>query len=151
MTKYFTKKGLEKLRKELHFLEEEERKRISQRLQKAISFGDLSENAEYKVAKEEQAMIEGRILELRRLLAKAKVIDDLKKRERAVIGSQVKLSSGKEILSFTLVAKEEANIDEGLLSVESPLGSKILGKKEGDKIELKTPDGKKNYRILKID
>jgi transcription elongation factor GreA len=150
MTKYFTKKGLEKLKKELHFLENEERKRISERLQKAISFGDLSENAEYKVAKEEQAMIEGRILELRQLLAKAKVVEQRENKGKAVLGSEVQLSAGKEILAFTLVNKEEADLERGFLSVDSPLGRAILGKKKGEKIELETPNGKKIYKILKI-
>lgn len=149
MIKYLTEEGLSKLKKELEHLDKIERKKVSEKLEEAIAQGDLSENAGYDAAKEKQAFIERRIRELREIIAQAQIIEKSYKDE-AGVGSQVSLESAGEQENFRIVGPEEADIGEGKISFESPLGSSMLGKKEGDVFEIDTPGGKKKYKIIKI-
>jgi transcription elongation factor GreA len=150
MVKYLTKKGLEKLKRELEQLDKVERKKISEKLEEAIAQGDLSENAGYDAAKEKQAFIERRIKELRDIISQAQIIEKGGK-DKVSIGSQVFLESEGEKENFRLVGPEEADILEGRISFESPLGSSILGKKKGDIFKIDTPGGEKKYKITKIE
>ncbi len=150
MIKHLTKQGLEKLKKELSFLEKVKRKKVSERLNQAIAQGDLRENAAYDSAKEEQGFVEARIKELKKILSEAKIIKK-KKTENAEIGSFVLLKSGKEEEKFQIVGPEEADVLNGKISFESPLGKAILGKKKGDFFEIESPGGLKKYQIIKVD
>lgn len=156
---YLTKETLEKLKQKLKNLKEVKRKEIAQRLKRAISFGDLSENAAYEEAKEAQAFLEGEILELENLIRKAKIIKPGAKKGKVIIGSKVSLQNKGtrpelaegEKTGFQIVSSVEANPSKGKISAESPLGKALLGKKKGDKIQVKTPEGKIEYQILKIE
>jgi transcription elongation factor GreA len=150
MIKYLTKQGLEKLKKELDYLDKVGRKEVSEKLEEAIAQGDLSENAGYDAAKEKQGFIERRIKELRETIAQAKIIKK-EKGDKVQIGSLVFLKSKEQEEKFQLVGPEESNILEGKISFESPLGSSILGKKQGDVLKIDTPEGKKEYKIIKIN
>ncbi len=136
-----SKDSLERLKQELKRLETEERKKISERLKKAISFGDLSENAEYAIAKEEQAELERKILELKVKISKAEVVEE-RDFSKITLGSKVKieLEDGK-ILTFEIVDSDEVNPSEGKISLESPLGKALKDKSKGDQILL--PSGKR--------
>ncbi|MBD3208386.1 MAG: transcription elongation factor GreA [Candidatus Nealsonbacteria bacterium] len=150
MTKYLTKEGLEKLKKELEYLKTEKRKEIAERIRHAASFGDISENAAYDEAKESQAFVEGRIQELRKIISQAQVIKEGKGGE-VKIGSTVLLELDGEKEKFRIVGPEEVDITEGRISYQSPLGSEILGKREGEKVVVDTPNKKKEYRVVKIE
>ncbi len=152
--KYFTKKGLEKLKKELDYSKKVKRKEIAERIREAASFGDRSENFAYQQAKEDQAFLEGRILELENIIRQAKIIEkkDVENIKEVQIGSFIAVNSGNnERKEFQIVGPEEANPFEGKISFQSPLGKSLLGKMVGQKIEVETPTGKVKYEILKID
>jgi len=149
MTKYLTPEGLEKLKKELEYLEKVKRKEISKIIRDAASQGDLTENAGYDAAKEEQGFVEGRIKKLKEIIAQAKLIKK-KENNKAQIGSFVYLNSNKGKQKFQIVGPEEADILNNKISFKSPLGKAILNKKEGDRVRINTPDGKKEYKIAKI-
>ena len=155
MTKYITKEGLEKLKQELDYLKTTKRKEIAERLKQAIAFGDLSENAAYHEAKEAQAFMEGRILELEEIVRNAVIISNGKNKDAVNIGSTVALEmvacDKKEKFKFTIVGMQEANPSEGKISNESPLGKTLLGRKNGETVEVETPTGKIKYKILKIE
>jgi len=152
MKKYLTPEGLEKLKKELNYLKESKRKEIAERLKHTVSFGDLSENAAYQEAKEAQAFLEGRILELEEIIRSAKVSKN-KKNGQVEVGSQVLIRSNydKQMLKFKIVGAPEANPLEGKISYESPLGKALFGKHKGAVIKVKTPEGKIQYQILEIE
>ncbi len=147
--KYISQEGLEKLKKELEFLKKDERIRIAEELQTAISFGDLSENAAYDDAKENQAQLEARIIELERLIHNAKIIKHQKK-GWVEVGSDVILNDGKNEYSYQVVGEEEANPIEGRLSFKSPLGAALINQPEGAKVKVSTPKGLMEYKIIKI-
>jgi transcription elongation factor GreA len=151
MENYLTPEGFEKLKKELEYLKTVKRKEIAKRLKKAISFGDLSENAAYEEAKNAQAFLEGKILELEKIINGAKVLKNIKK-DCVGIGSKVSVKSEKdeEEMNFQIVGENESNSFEGKISHESPLGIALFGKKEGDVVEVKTPEGDEKYEILEI-
>ena len=155
MTKYITKEGLEKLKQELDYLKTTKRKEIAERLKQAIAFGDLSENAAYHEAKEAQAFMEGRILELEEIVRNAVIISNGKNKDAVNIGSTVALEmvacDKKEKFKFTIVGMQEANPSEGKISNESPLGKALLGRKKDETVEVDTPTGKIKYKILKIE
>lgn len=150
MTNYITKEGLEKVQKELGELKTVKRREISDRLRKAIAFGDLSENFDYHDAREQQEFLERRIAELEDMLASASVVAVSTSKETVSIGSTVTMQEGKEKVLFTVTGPQEANPFEGRISAESPLGSGLLGKKKGDSLVIKTPQGKTTYKILEI-
>lgn len=150
---YYTEEGLKKLKDELHFLEHEERSRISQAIAEARDKGDLSENAEYHAAKEEQSLVEYKIIQLKNTLANARLVDESQLDvSKALIHSKVKIKNltlNKE-MSFTLVADAEADLAGGKLSVNSPIGKGILGKKVGEIADISVPNGKLQVEILEI-
>jgi len=150
MVKYLTQEGLEKLKKELNYLKEVKRKEIAERLRYTASFGDLTENFAYQQAKEDQAFLEGRILELEAIIRQAKVIEK-KEVGKVQIGSMVIVSSDNKKEKFQIVESEEANPLEGKISFQSPLGKALLGKSVGDVIKIKTLEGESQYKILKIE
>lgn len=150
-----TKDGYDALVFELNDLKTRRRKEVSARIKEAISFGDLSENSEYAEAKEEQAFVEGRILELERKIKNAKIITEKEKinSEGVQLGAKVKLKNltKGEIEEYTIVGSTEANPFEGRISNESPVGSAILDAQKGDKIRVKVPAGTVEYQIVSID
>jgi transcription elongation factor GreA len=149
--KYITQEGLDKLKKELERLKKEERNKIAEELKEAISFGDLSENAAYDEAKENQAFLEGKIAELEKLVNAAQLIKRENNNGWIQIGSFVTLSDGNGEQCFEIVGEEEANPIEKRLSFKSPLGQALLNKPKGAQVEITTPKGVTKYKVLKID
>ena len=148
-----TKEGYETLKKELEHLRKVERPKNIKAIEEARSHGDLSENAEYEAAKNRQAFIGGRLNELEYKLARAEIIDpDTMPKDRAVFSSLVVLENidTGENVEYRLVGPDESNIDQGLISVSSPLGKAIVGKKPGDEINLQTPGGQRSYELVEI-
>ena len=150
---YFTEEGLSKLKNELHLLKTTGRKKIAQQIADARDKGDLSENAEYDAAKEAQGLHELKISKLESALSNAKVID--KKNidaSKVSILSMVEIKNLQNSMKFTyqIVAEEESDLKLGKLSVKSPIGSSLLGKKKGDKVSINTPSGNIKFKILKI-
>ena len=148
-----TKKGYEALKKELEHLKKVERPKNIQAIEEARSHGDLTENAEFEAAKDRQAFIDGRISDLEYKLSRADVIDSRTvSNDRAVFASYVVLENidtGEDV-KYQLVGPDEANIENGRISVSSPLGKAIIGKKPGDEIILQAPGGKRLYELIKI-
>ena len=151
MEKYLTPDGLEKLKKELAYLKAVKRKEIAERLEKSIAYGDLTENSEYHETKEAQGFLEGRILELEDLINNAIVISEEKQNNLAQVGSTILVKTGSEKEKFKIVGAEEANPLEGKISIDSPLGKAIFNQAKGTVIEVLTPEGKIQYKILKIE
>jgi transcription elongation factor GreA len=149
MPKYLTLEGFEKLKKELHYLKTVERKKLAEKLKLAISFGDLSENFAYKEAKESQGFLEGKILELQQTINSAKIIKRQSKSKFVIIGSIVTVDPDKE--KFQIVGAEESNPLDNKISYKSPIGRALLGKTINEKIEIKVPQGKIEYKIFKIE
>ena len=150
---YLSKEGYEKLRAELEYLKSTKRNQISKEIGQAIAHGDISENAEYDAAKEAQAMNEKRIVELEDKLSGAKIIDDLNiPADKIYIGATAllkNLDDGDEI-QYTLVSGEEVDFAAGKISISSPVAKGLLGKSEGEVVEIKVPAGILKYKILKI-
>ena len=148
---YITAEGLEKLKEELNLLKTEKRQEIAKRIQIAKELGDLSENAEYSEAKEQQALNEVKIAETEEILKNAETIDDRHSRSNLVqIGSTIKVKNGKSERVLTIVGSNEADPSEGKISNESPLAMSFLGRKAGDNIEVETPKGKVEYKIVEV-
>ncbi len=148
-----TPEGVAKLEQELQRLKTIRRKEIADRIKQAITFGDLSENSEYDEAKNEQAFNEGRIVALENLLKNAKIIDDEDISTDVVsIGSTVKLLDVEldEVIEYTIVGSAEADPAKNKISNQSPIGSSIIGKIEGDVVEVAVPDGTITLKILEI-
>jgi transcription elongation factor GreA len=150
---YLTKEGEERLRAELAELKGPRRDQLSKRLRTAIQQGDLSENADYIQAKEEQAFLEGRILELEQALKDVVIIEPNSGNTDAVnVGARVTVQEvGFPPDTYFLVGAKEAHPSKGMISNESPIGKALLDRKVGDLIEIETPDGKINLKILKIE
>jgi len=150
---YFTKEGLQKLKDEVNHLERVERPRISKEIGEAIDKGDLSENAEYHASKEEQGLMEGRLVKLKNQLANARVIDDSKiDSSRALILSTVTIKNikNKMEIAYTLVAEQEADLKLKRISINSPIGKALLGKSLADIVEVVTPGGTIEFEIVNI-
>jgi transcription elongation factor GreA len=147
---YLSRDGLEKLRTELQEMTTVKRPEVAQRIHDAKEHGDLSENAEYEDAKNEQAFVEGRIQTLEALIKNATIIDEHHSTDHVQIGSTVAVESpdGKE--SFTIVGSTEARPNEGRISNESPVGRALLGKKKGEKVLVRVPAGDFTYKITAI-
>lgn len=148
-----TKEGKEKLEQELDILVHEKRAEASEKIRVARGFGDLSENAEYDEAKEEQAKIEARIAEIEQQLKHVEIIEDNKKNSNIVsIGDTVKIKDENRNKEMTLmiVGTLEANLEENKISNESPLGKALLNSKVKSTVEVKTKSGKLQYKILEI-
>lgn len=146
-----TKAGLKKLQEELQHLQTVARKEVAERLAEAISYGDLSENSEYDEAKNQQAFVEGRILELEEQIKNAEIISDAHSDDGTVqIGSTVTLKFGDEKNEYTIVGSTEADPLIHKISNESPVGAAILGKKAKDKVKVAAPAGEIEYEIVKV-
>lgn len=150
---YLTKEGAEKLRAELAHLEGPVRLELSKRLRSAIQMGDLSENADYIAAKEDQAFIEGRIQQLTKILHDVVIIDESALAKDVIdIGSTVTIQEGKEPEeTYMLVGPEEADPKNGRISYSSPIGQAVMGHRVGDKVTAQSPGGEIHFRILKIE
>lgn len=150
---YYTEEGLKKLREELNYLKDVERPKASQAIADARDKGDLSENAEYDAAKEAQGMLEMKISKLEEVVANARVIDESQlDTSKVLVLSKVKIknqTNGME-MTYTLVAESEANLATGKISVSSPIGKGLLGKKVGDIAEIQVPNGTLKFEILEI-
>jgi len=151
MEKYLTPEGLEKLKKELVELKDVKRRDIAEKLEKCISFGDLSENAEYHETKEAQGFLEGRILELEDIISNAVVVATGKKNGLAQIGSTILVETGAEKERFKIVGAEEGDPLAGKISAESPLGQALLNHPKGVIVRVNTPQGMMQYKILKVE
>lgn len=150
---YISKDGFKKLRDELTELRTKERLRIAERLLYAKSLGDLSENAEFDAAKEDQMLNEMRIRELEDLLSRAKIIDSPRDPSRVSIGSRIVVEGAGargEREAYTIVGAEEADPARGTISHESPLGRAFLNHKEGDRVAVVTPRGNTEYVIVEV-
>ena len=145
-----TQEGLEKLKKELEVFINQKRKEVIERIQEAVAHGDLSENADYAQAKEEQAFIEGRIQELEETIKNAEIIKTTGSKNLVSVGSTVKVMVDGKERKYTIVGSNEANPAQGRISNESLVGQKLLGAKPGDKLNVDTPAGKAAYEILEI-
>ena len=148
-TIFLTKEGLEELKIELKQLIDTKRPEVSKRIKNAREMGDLSENAEYQAAKEEQAFAEGRIAELEDIIKHAKVQKNGSK-DTVAVGSKVTVHVDGAEQIFHLVGAPEADPAKGKISHESPLGAELVGKKVGDQFEVAAPVGKLIYTILKV-
>ncbi|MBQ9485659.1 MAG: transcription elongation factor GreA [Clostridia bacterium] len=149
-----TKEGKEELEKRLEYLKIEKRKEITERIKVAREFGDLSENAEYDAAKNEQAMIEGEILEIENKLKYAVIIKEEAKNGTVSLGSKVEFidaANPDELSSYEIVGTTEADVEAGRISNESPIGNALLGRKEGDHISVTTPSGVVEIIIKKVN
>jgi transcription elongation factor GreA len=149
-----TLRGAERLRQELKQLKSEARPNVIKAIAEARSHGDLSENAEYHAAREQQSFIEGRINDLENRLSNAEVIDvtKLNANGRVVFGSTVEVEdedSGAK-LTYQLVGDDEADIKHGLLSVSSPIARALIGKSEGDVVDVTAPGGTRSYEIVSV-
>lgn len=150
--KIMTAEGLDALRVELAELEGPARREIAARIKVAREWGDLSENAEYHDAKNSQAMLEGRIARLADELRSAQVVDPGANTGEVAFGSAVELrddASGRTV-SYTLVGSREADLDQGRLSIESPVARALLGHRAGDKVEVGTPRGARVFEVLRV-
>ena len=149
---YLTPEGEEKLKAELQELKGTKREELSKRLRSAIQMGDLSENADYHQAKEDQGFLEGRIQELESILRNAIIIEKTQSSGVVFIGSHVTIQeSNEEPETYHLVGPTEADPRKGKISHESPIGRALIDKKVGDIAEAETPGGKIKFKILKIE
>jgi len=150
---YYTEEGLQKLKTELHKLRTAERRAATQAIVDARDKGDLSENAEYDAAREAQALLEIRIAKLEDIIANARIVDGSKlDLSKASILTTVKIRNlnNDSTMKYTLVAENEADLKAGKISVDSPIGKALLGKKVGEKVDVQVPAGKVTFEITDI-
>ncbi len=147
-----TKQGFAKLDTELKRLKSEARPNVIRAIAEAREHGDLSENAEYHAAREQQSHIEGRIKELEGIIGRADVIDVTRMTGAIKFGATVKIvdEDTDEEKTYQIVGEAEADIESGLLNIKSPLARALIGKEEGDSVEVKTPGGERDYEILEV-
>lgn len=148
-----TEDGLKQLEEELEYLKTKKRKEVSEKIKVALGFGDLSENSEYDEAKNEQAQVEARIVSVENMLKNAIVIDESERDTSKVeLGATVTIHDIEfdEDITYKIVGSTEADPDEGRLSDESPLGKSLMGKAEGEMIDVDAPAGVIQYKISKI-
>ncbi len=148
-----TYEGLKKLEEELEFLRGTKRKEVAERIKQALSFGDISENSEYDEAKNEQAQVEGRIVQLESMLKHARIIDeDEVKTDVVSLGSKVKIYDVEfdEEVEYLIVGSTEANPLKSKISNESPVGAALIGHKKGETVEVQVPDGVLKFKIIEI-
>ena len=150
---YMTEEGLKKLKDDLQFMRTKERARIADAIAEARAQGDLSENAEYDAAKEEQGHLEAKIAKLETTISRARVVD-----ERTVDTSKARILSVVRVMNmklkaeqtYTLVSEQEADLSQGKISISSPIGKGLLGSEVGDKVEIQVPVGKIKMEVLEI-
>jgi len=149
-----TSKGADRLRELLHQLKTDDRPKVIEAIAEARAHGDLSENAEYHAAREQQSFIEGRIAALETALADAQVIDvtTVNAEGRVVFGATVDLMNldNEEAVTYQIVGEQEANIEQGLISITAPIARALIGKLQGDVAEVNAPSGVVEYEILEI-
>jgi len=149
-----TYQGLEKLKKELVELKNIKRPKIIEAIAEARAHGDLKENAEYHAAKEEQAKIEGRVVEINDLIARANIVDvtKLEKKDNVIFGSTVYLINleNNEKNTYKIVGKDEADITKNYIYFRSPMGKALIGKKKKELVTVIAPSGEKNFEIIEV-
>lgn len=147
---YVSRDGLEKLRHELEEMVTTRRSEVAQRIHDAKEHGDLSENAEYEDAKNEQAFVEGRIQTLEAIIKNATIIDEHHEGDHVQIGSSVDVKGPDGAETFTIVGSTEARPTEGRISNESPVGRALLGRRKGDTVAVRAPAGDLSYTIVAV-
>ena len=150
---YYTEEGLQKLKTELHHLETVERPNSIKAIAEARDKGDLSENAEYDAAREAQGLLEHKIAKLKDILANARLVDESQlDLSKVSILTKVKIKNLKNgaFMQYTIVAENEANLKEMKISIDSPIGKGLLGKKVGDKVDITVPAGVIPFEIIEI-
>ncbi len=150
---YFTEEGLKKLKEELHQLKVHDRAYISKQIAEARDKGDLSENAEYDAAKEAQGLLELKISKMEEVLNNARLIDESTlDMSKVLILSKVKIKNiaSNSTMTYTLVAESEADLKAGKISVDSPIGKGLLGKKVGDVTDIKVPSGVMKFEVIEL-
>ena len=147
-----TEEGLKKVQDELHYLKRVKRTEIAEKIRNAVTFGEIAENAEYNSVKNEQAFIEGRILALERIIENYELIDKEENPDCVLLGSDVlvKDTKNKKEYKYTILDYVESEPDCGKISISSPIGRALLGKKKGDLVEVRVPAGHIKYKILDI-
>jgi len=147
-----TRRGFEALETELRQLKSVERPAVIRAIAEAREHGDLSENAEYHAAREKQSFIEGRVKELESLIGRAEVIDPSKFSGSIKFGATVTIADEDtdEERTYQIVGEAEANIEKGLLNLKSPIARALIGKDEGDSVEVRTPGGERSYEVISI-
>ncbi|MBQ9267454.1 MAG: transcription elongation factor GreA [Clostridia bacterium] len=148
-----TYEGMKKMEEELEFLKTVKRREVAERIKVALGFGDLSENSEYDEAKNEQAQVEMKILDLENKLRNVKIIDEDEIDTKTVqVGNKVQVLDMEfdDKLEYTIVGSTEVDLAENKISNESPIGAALLGKKKNEVVEVQTPGGIVNFKVLKI-
>lgn len=147
-----TRAGFDQLEQELRVLRAEDRPAVIREIAEAREHGDLSENAEYHAAREKQSLLEGRIKELEGLISRAEVIDPAKLSGSIKFGATVTIvdEDTDDEKTYQIVGEPEADLERGLLNIRSPLARALIGKEEGDSVEVVTPGGGKSYEILAV-
>lgn len=148
-----TEEGLKKVQEELHYLKSVKRKEIAEKIRNAVTFGEISENAEYNAAKNEQAFIEGRVLALEKIIENYELIDKEENPDCVLLGSEVLIKDmkNKKECKYTILDYVESEPDCGKISISSPIGKALLGKKKGDVVKIRVPAGNLEYKILDIE
>ena len=148
-----TVRGAEKLKEELQKLKSVERPAVIQAIAEAREHGDLSENAEYHAAREKQSFIEGRVKELEGILGLADVIDPTKLSGSIKFGATVRIvdEDTDEAKTYQIVGEPEADLESGKLNVKSPIARALIGKEEGDSVDVRTPGGTRSYEVLSVE
>lgn len=147
---YLTPEGLERLKEELRNLKQVRRKEIADKIERAKELGDLSENAEYQEAKDEQAFMEGRILELETVLNTATIVTSTGGTKQVSIGNTVRVRQNGDEHEYTIVGMSEADPTHGKISNESPLGRSLIGRQAGEAFEVRVPKGTVTYKVVEI-
>lgn len=147
---YLTPEGLERLKEELRNLKQVRRKEIADKIERAKELGDLSENAEYQEAKDEQAFAEGRIIELETVLNTATIVTSAGGTKQVGIGNTVRVRQNGDERTFTIVGANEADPTGGKISNESPLGRSLIGRWVGESLEVQVPKGTVTYKVVEI-
>lgn len=150
MVEYLTTEGLKKIKEKLEYLKEIKKPEIIKRVAAAKELGDLTENTEYSTAKEEQGLVDAEIRRLENILRTAIIIKNEPQKNEVCPGNRVVVQIEKEKKEYWLVGSEEASPREGKISIDSPIGQSLLGKKIGEVATVKTPAGKKKIKVLKI-
>ncbi|MDP2945046.1 MAG: transcription elongation factor GreA [Atribacterota bacterium] len=147
-----TEEGLKKVQEELNYLKRVKRTEIAEKIRNAVTFGEIAENAEYNSVKNEQSFIEGRILALEKIIENYELIDKEENPDCVLLGSDVlvKDTKNKKEYKYTILDYVESEPDCGKISISSPIGRALLGKKKGDLVEVRVPAGQIKYKILDI-
>ena len=147
-----TEEGLKKVQEELYYLKSVKRKDIAEKIRNAVTFGEIAENAEYNSVKNEQSFIEGRILALEKIIENYELTDKEENPDCVLLGSEVltKDMKSKKECTYTILDYVESEPDCGKISISSPIGRALLGKKKGDLVEVRVPAGHVKYKILDI-